>query len=86
MKFIVQDFKYEENLLSAGLALALASLFFLIVLVVYSSPIRAFLAEKCCKSWKEPPALERKLTTLTSSVGEGLKRRFTFKMNEAKFD
>ena len=72
-------------MLSAGLALTVISLFFLIVLIIYSSPIRALIAETCgVKSWREPPALERKLTSLTSSVGEGLKKRFTFKMNEAK--
>jgi len=52
MKFIVEDFEYEQNLAKAGLALTAISLFFLVVLIIYSGPIRAFIAEKCgIKSW-----------------------------------
>jgi len=67
-------------MLRAGMAMVVLSLIFLLAIIIYSSPLREFIAKRCISSWKEPPALERKLTSMTSSVGEGLKRRFTFKM------
>jgi hypothetical protein len=60
------------------------SLALYVILIIYASPLRDLIAEKfeCFSSWKEPPVFERKLTTLSSSVGEGLKKRFTFKKIE----
>ncbi len=84
LKFIVEDFYYELGMMKAGLALVVISLFFLVFIIIYSSPLREWFANKCCKSWSEPPALEKKLTNMTTSVGEGLKRRLTLKMKEAQ--
>jgi hypothetical protein len=70
------------RLLRAGLALIVISLLFLVKIIIYSSPLREFFANKCCKSWIEPPELEKKLTNMTTTVGEGLKRRITFKIKE----
>jgi len=72
------------NMVKAGMALAVASLALFVLLIIYASPLRELLAEKfsCFSCWKEPPIFERKLTTLSSSVGEGLKKRFTLKKKE----
>jgi len=73
-------------MVKAGMALAVISLALFILLIIYASPLRELLAEKfaCFSCWKEPPAFDTKLTTLSSSVGEGLKKRFTFKKMEMK--
>ena len=70
------------GLVKAGLAMVVISLALYVILIIYASPIRGFIADKCFSSWKEPPVFERKLTSLSSSVGEGLKKRFTFKKIE----
>ena len=71
-------------MVKAGMALAVVSLALFVLLIIYASPLRELLAEKfaCFSCWKEPPVFERKLTNLSSSVGEGLKKRFTFKKME----
>ena len=71
-------------MVKAGMALAVVSLALYVLLIIYASPLRDLLAEKfaCFSCWKEPPAFETKLTNLSSSVGEGLKKRFTFKKME----
>ena len=71
-------------MVKAGLAMVVISLALFFLLTIYASPIREEIAEKfkCFSSWKEPPVFERKLTSLSSSVGEGLKKRFTFKKME----
>ena len=77
----------DENLRIAKIKNGRASIANKIVnLRIHLISLRELLAEKfsCLSCWKEPPAFDTKLTTLSSSVGEGLKKRFKFKKMEMK--
>lgn len=66
-----------------GLAMVVISLSLFVLLIIYASPLRAIIGEKFgLSSFKEPPVFESKLTSLTSRVGDGLKKRFTLKKLE----
>ena len=50
---------------------------------MYASPLRKLIAHFLIPSWKEHPAIEHRLSRMSTTIGEGLKKRLTLKKLEA---
>ena len=77
-----KNFAHDLRLVQAGLALVVISFAALLLLILYASPLRLYIAECCIPAWKEPPALEKKMTNMRDSMKEGIKRKITTLRNK----